>query len=429
MYRLLIAIYKELLLLKRDLGGLIILFVMPLALIVVVTMIQDSSFQQMGNAEIPVLFVDNDKGEISEKIVTTLREEGVFRLIEKIQKTELTEKKAEELVVGGKYQLAIVLPANLSRDLDLKIDYNVDKIMSSFDAAEKDPEKEEEVARLQNKTIKLYFDPAAPVSFKNSVVFAVDKMIARIEKDKVYTAFQKNLGISDTYFKDDNFIRYQQISSIQEEGEKELIPNSVQHNVPAWSLFAIFFIIVPLSINMVKEKNQGTQIRLIINPVPSWIFIAGKTVTYLVVSMIQFCLMLLVGMFLFPVMGLPGFEVAGHLFDLLTVAFCCGLAAIGLGILIGTIARTQEQAAPFGATFVVILAALGGVWVPVFIMPKVMQTVSLISPMNWGLNAFYTIVLRGSGIAETAPQIILLLLFFFSTILIAHLYDKKKRAV
>ena len=46
------------------------------------------------------------------------------------------------------------------------------------------------------------------------------------------------------------------------EGEKELIPNSVQHNVPAWTLFAIFFIIVPLSINIVKEKSQGTFVRL-----------------------------------------------------------------------------------------------------------------------------------------------------------------------
>lgn len=50
-----------------------------------------------------------------------------------------------------------------------------------------------------------------------------------------------------------------------------------------------------------------------------------------------------------------------------------GWLVIGFGIAIGTVAKTQEQSAPFGATAVVILAAIGGVWVPVFMMPRVMQ--------------------------------------------------------
>jgi ABC-2 type transport system permease protein len=105
------------------------------------------------------------------------------------------------------------------------------------------------------------------------------------------------------------------------------------------------------------------------------------------------------------------------------------LAAIGFGILLGTVAKTQEQSAPFGATSVVILAAIGGVWVPVFAMPKVMQYVSHISPMNWGLNAFYDVLLRNGSFLEILPEIIFLLLFFITTITIAILYDKKKRAV
>jgi ABC-2 type transport system permease protein len=111
------------------------------------------------------------------------------------------------------------------------------------------------------------------------------------------------------------------------------------------------------------------------------------------------------------------------------VALFSGLAAIGFGILLGTIAKTQEQSAPFGATSVVILAAIGGVWVPVFAMPKVMQVISHISPMNWGLNAFYDVLLRKADAVEILPEIFLLLLFFIITIFIAIQYDKKKRAV
>jgi len=106
-----------------------------------------------------------------------------------------------------------------------------------------------------------------------------------------------------------------------------------------------------------------------------------------------------------------------------------GLAAIGLGILLGTIAKTQEQAAPFGSTFVVILAALGGVWIPVFAMPTVMQIISKISPMNWALNGYYDIMLRNGGIKDIFPEILSLFLFFSLMLAIALIYDKKKRFV
>jgi ABC-2 type transport system permease protein len=106
-----------------------------------------------------------------------------------------------------------------------------------------------------------------------------------------------------------------------------------------------------------------------------------------------------------------------------------GLAAIGFGILLGTIAKTQEQSAPFGATAVIILAAIGGVWVPVFAMPKVMQIIAQSSPMNWGLEAFYDVLLRNASFWDLVPELFLLVAFFVVTTTLALLYDKKKRAV
>ena len=194
-------------------------------------------------------------------------------------------------------------------------------------------------------------------------------------------------------------------------------------------LFAIFFIIVPLSINLVKEKNQGTFVRLRTNPVSYATVLGGKTMVYLIVCMIQFVLMLLTGIYLFPKLELPALDVSGRLINLFTVAIFSGLAAIGLGLLLGTVAKTQEQSAPFGATFVVILAALGGVWVPVFVMPKFMQSLSNISPMNWGLNAFYDVFLRNAGFLEIFPEITLLFAFFIITTLIAIVYNEKENAV
>jgi ABC-2 type transport system permease protein len=83
--------------------------------------------------------------------------------------------------------------------------------------------------------------------------------------------------------------------------------------------FAIFFIVVPLSINLVKEKSQGTSVRARISPTPYFVHILGKTFTYLIICIIQFLLMVAVGIYLFPYMDLPAFDVSGKMFQLITV--------------------------------------------------------------------------------------------------------------
>ncbi|MCX7551464.1 ABC transporter permease [Xanthomarina sp. F2636L] len=422
MHKLMASAYKEFLLLIRDIGGIAILFIMPLVLIVTITLIQDSTFKTISDAKIPILIVNNDHGNVSETILNGLKDSNTFEIILKD-----TEEIAKDLVFKGEYQLAIIIPENLTSGLEQKVSQNVDGIIAKFGLEEETDSSSNTI--IQSKEVKLYFDPATQITFKSSVKNGIDKMVSKIETQSIYKAFQEQITDDPTeaIFETENFITFKEI--LPKENNKELIPNSVQHNVPAWTLFAIFFIIVPLSINIVKEKSQGTFVRLRTNPVSYATVLGGKTLIYLVVCLIQFVLMLMIGVYLFPAIGLPTLDISGRLPLLFIVAIFAGLAAIGLGLLLGTIAKTQEQSAPFGATFVVILAALGGVWVPVFIMPKFMQTLSNISPMNWGLNAFYDVFLRHGSLLDILPEISLLFLFFIATTLIAIVYNEKKNTV
>lgn len=420
MYKLWSSIKKEVLLLKRDLGGLVILFVMPLVLIITITLIQDSTFKTVSDSKIPILVVNNDNGEVSKVILKNLEESNSFEVISKPN-----ENEAKKLVFKGKYQLAIVIPAKLSTDLQLKVNQNVNKIVSEFGMTDSTDVALDQ--KIEAKEVKIYFDPAAQSTFRNAVKSSIDKMISQIETKSIYSAFQEQLGEDETAFQQESFITFKEITP--KKGDKEIIPNSTQHNVPAWTLFAIFFIVIPLSINVVKEKNQGTMIRLRTNPVSYFTVIAGKTITFLVICMVQFYLMVAVGVYLFPQINLPALQVEGILGLMSIVALFAGFAAIGFGILLGTIAKTQEQSAPFGATSVVILAAVGGVWVPVFAMPKIMQVIAGISPMNWGLNAFYDVILRNATFLDIVPEISYLFLFFIAMISISLFYDEKKRAV
>ncbi|WP_299887275.1 ABC transporter permease [uncultured Lacinutrix sp.] len=421
MHKFLASTYKEFTLLIRDFGGIVILFVMPLVLIITITLIQDSSFKTISDTKIPILIVDNDKGDVSKSIINGMQDSSAFEIIE-----EAEEAIAKEKVFKGKYQLAIVIPRNLSKDLALKVNQNVEGIIAKFTMED---EVASEKTVIEKKEVRLYFDPATQLTFKSSVKNGIDKMISKIETESIYKAFQSQISDdpNESIFETENFINFKEVS-LKKEGQ-DILPNSVQHNVPAWTLFAIFFVIVPLSINVVQEKNQGTFVRLRTNPVSYATVLAGKTAVYLVVCIIQFILMLLIGVYLFPSIGLPTLDISGKLPLLFVVAFFAGLAAIGLGLLLGTVAKTHEQSAPFGATFVVILAAIGGVWIPVFAMPKFMQILSNISPMNWGLNAFYDVFLRNGSLLDILPEIGLLFLFFIATTTIAIVYNEKKYAV
>lgn len=420
LYKLWRSFIKEILLLKRDIGGIVIIFVMPLLLIVTITLIQDSTFKNLEGSKIPIIFIDQDKSEVSKNIKAELENSKTFQLL-----TNFNEKSAQDAVFSGDYQMAIVIPENLTKDLNSNIDSKVQTIVSSF-GLEGDSAKVK-TAAPKAKEIHLYFDPATNAGFKNSVMNSVNKMVFEIENKKIYKAFQEQLGTTENLDENKNLISFKEITP--KKGEMDVMPNSVQHNVPAWTLFAIFFIVVPLSINLVKEKSQGTSVRARISPTPYFVHILGKTFTYLIICIIQFLLMVAVGIYLFPYMDLPAFDVSGKMFQLITVTLFAGLAAIGFGVLLGTIADTQEQSAPFGATSVVVLAAIGGIWVPVFLMPEFMQTVAKFSPMNWGLNAYYDIILRNSGIGGIAKELVFLFLFYIATVAISIFYEKKQNAV
>ncbi|MEG0927613.1 ABC transporter permease [Chryseobacterium sp.] len=420
LYKLWRSFIKEILLLKRDIGGIVIIFVMPLLLIVTITLIQDSTFKNLEGSKIPIIFIDNDKSEVSKNIKGELENSKTFQLL-----TNFNEKSAQDAVFSGDYQMAIVIPKNLTQDLNSNIDSKVQAIVSSF-GLEGDSAKTK-IEAPKAKEIHLYFDPATNAGFKNSVMNSVNKMVFEIENKKIYKAFQDQLGTTENLDENKNLISFKEITP--KKGEMDIMPNSVQHNVPAWTLFAIFFIVVPLSINLVKEKSQGTSVRARISPTPYFVHILGKTFTYLIICIIQFLLMVAVGVFLFPYMDLPAFDVSGKMFQLITVTLFAGLAAIGFGVLLGTIADTQEQSAPFGATSVVVLAAIGGIWVPVFLMPEFMQTVAKFSPMNWGLNAYYDIILRNSGIGGIAKELAFLFLFYLATVAISIFYERKQNAV
>src|SRR5690554_24262 len=419
MYKVFHAILKELRLLKRDLLGFAIIFLMPLVLVITITYIQHSIESNMGGIELPILLADNDKGELSQKVIENLSQSNNIKIVSKIDGNDVTTSLGKEMISTGEQRILIVIPEGFSAYIQSQTDLHVAKILS-----EVIPDHEEVVLEKKElKEVEIYFDPAVGANVRNSLKTAIDNMISNIETKAMYSTFEREFDTDFSFISEEKLITFTEHSlSIS---KQNIMPNAVQHNLPAWTLFALFFIVLPLSINMVKEKNQGTYVRLKTLPISPFYLMLSKIIVYLFVCMIQFYLMLMVSMYLFPVIGLPALEIEGKFWALSIVAFFSGLATIGLGVLIGTFANTHEQAAPFGATSVVILAAIGGLWFPVYAMPETMQVMAKISPMNWGLESFYHVLLRDASYAHITPYLMMLVAFFLINMVISVLYEKK----
>lgn len=210
------------------------------------------------------------------------------------------------------------------------------------------------------------------------------------------------------------------------DGEQPATPSSVQQNVPAWLLFAMFFIAIPLSTTVIRERHNGTLARLATMGVSRGTALAGKLLPYLSINLLQAALMVAVGIWLVPLFGGEGLQLGPSWFGLLLMTLAASLAAVSYALLVAEIAETTEQATLLSGVSNILLAALGGIMVPRFVMPPAMQDIGLVSPMAWGLEGFLDLLLRGGGLAEAWPEMAALSAFALAMGLAALLLGSRR---
>ncbi len=420
MTRLTATIIKEILLLTRDKAGLAMLFVMPVALVLIMTLLQDSTFKQLEEKNLPVLIINHDADTFGLNIVAGLKKAAVFNVSDK---DDITDNELVTLVEQGDYLIGIIIHNNSTNQIKQSIKR---KIQSQFPEEEVGSLFEMDSTNTGQPKVEIYFDPILKASYKQSILGALKQFSAMVEAKlmfEIYSGLFENL-INVKLNPSDSFSDLVIFDEKYASGnENTIIPNSVQHNVPAWTIFAMFFIVIPLASNIIKERQSGVSARLQTIAGSNLITVAGKAVTYFLVGLIQALLMLAIGVWLLPIFGLPSLQIGNGGLALLVVTIAIIMAATGYGILIGTVATSEQQSSIFGSISVVILAAIGGVWVPQFMMSDLMIKISNISPLSWGLNAYYDILLRNFGIAEIFNYAALLVGFFVLCIGAARYFE------
>ena len=238
--------------------------------------------------------------------------------------------------------------------------------------------------------VELYFDPVLDTGYK----VAVRSLITGLTVEVV-------MGIDNLDSVVANLI-------VEKSRPNRDIPSPLQQTVPAYAIFAMFFIAIPMSIGFIKEKNDGTLQRLFTYPVNANLVALGKITPYYMINLVQFFLMLLIGVFMAPSMVGLSFQLGQHPWHLFPVTLVVAAATTGYGVLVASLARTPEQSSTMAATGAILMGVLGGIMVPHFVMPAVMKKLAMVSPMYWAHQAYLDVFLRDAAFEQILPKLIVL---------------------
>jgi ABC-2 type transport system permease protein len=409
MLRQIIAItLKELKVVWLDREALLLLFAMPMFFILVMSFALQGVFEA-GTKERPVevLVVNQNGGPLAEHAIADLKRIEGLVLIETAGRASLSLEKAEAWIRQGDYSLALAFGAGFS-----------ERILQ-------DPGSSEG----EKAAVYLISDPATNLQLLASVKSVIRSTIERrvvsatlpqrmrkavensvsefpsgfsLSNQNMEKQFEKILEDTTQGSPDDSRVVFVSVSPKGFSAGRR--PTATEQNVPAYTIFGVFFIVLTLASSFLREKQDGTFQRILAVPLSKTALLIGKLLPYYVVNLIQLGLMFAVGVILFDMK--PGYLPA-----LILVSMALAAAANGLGLLVAALGKTEAQVNSLSVLFAITLAALGGMMVPAFIMPGFMKTLSLFTPHAWALAGYHDVIIRGLGLKEVLPETAVLLGF------------------
>jgi ABC-2 type transport system permease protein len=461
------VIYKELLVLWRDIPALMFLFIMPALLLIIISVTEDNVANQN---RLTILLIAPDSSEIANDIENGLLKSEFFKVKNIIYKDTLEIQKAKKEIADGKYQAGIVIPSDASWAIEKRAeemvefsDIPVDSIINPtkskiagisvcFDPAIKEALKYSLKSALNGilisteiKTlIKKYFaflEEDIKVQFKakmdslkqKKVSVNIPDLVLNNEINKEVSKTVKNLSSEKFSLKIPKFPwQPQSIIKLIEEyannGQGAVIKPSVSQNrIPGFTLFAMFFIVIPLAGSIITERNEGAFDRLRTLQVSYFTLLAGKVILYTFICLLQFVFMLSIGFYILPqFFNMPELVIGTHYAAVFVTALMSSLAAIGFGLLVGTIAKSHAQASTFGSLMIVILGLLGGVFIPVYLIPVGIKSLTAFSPLRWGIDAFIDLFVRNEGFSSICLNLVGLFSFFLLSLIISTISYSKR---
>ncbi len=170
------------------------------------------------------------------------------------------------------------------------------------------------------------------------------------------------------------------------------------------SLLAVIQIIVLAGQSVATEKEQGTFDQLLVTPLSPMMILIGKALPPMAVGFMQSAIVLTISVFWFNI------PFAGSIPLLILSLFVCNFAVIGIGLCISVFSANMQQALLYSFASIMPMILLSGFLTPVSSMPKILQVLTLVNPIRYGVEITQRIYLEGSTFLEIYHLLIPLVL-------------------
>jgi len=340
------VLYKEVLHVVRDRATLVLALMLPILQLLLFGYAINTRVEH-----IPTAYYDEDRGALAIRALDSLRTSQQFDLVRKAS----SRQELDKLIVAGKVHVAVDVPPNFTADVLAGRQAQIQVLIDGSDSSIAQQAYGASGLIGQSLSAQLHPQPATAIS----IIDVRPRML-----------FNPDLRSA-------NF----------------LVPGLI-------GLIMQLITIFLMALSIVGEREHGTLDQLLVTPIGPTGLMLGKIVPYVCIGFVDFLLVLLAMVYIFKV------PIAGSVPLLLALGACFLISALGLGLLVSTVAQTQLQAILMTFALTGPSVLLSGFFFERELMPTVMQWIGLLIPMTYFLEILRGIILRGAGLDSLWPQVL-----------------------
>ena len=352
-------IRKEFYHIFRDKRTMMILLVMPIILIILFGYAITTEIKRA-----PIAILDQSRDEVTQKMIDHLSASEYFELYTMVE----SQAEGQALFRQGKVRLLIIFPAQYASSPDASVQLLADAT---------DPNEATQLAAYATAILQQWTIDNGQLTMNSNA--------------EQLSIVNSQLSISNA------------ITPVVSLLYNPLMKGAYNFVPGVMGLILILICAMMTSVGIVKEKEIGTMEVLLVSPMKPVYIILAKATPYLLLSLVNIATILSLSYFL---LGVP---IAGSLTLLVSVSILYALVSLCLGLLISTVADTQQAAMLVSAVVLMLpVMLLSGMMFPIENMPKILQVLSNIVPARWYISAVKDIMIKGLGARAILPEISIL---------------------
>ncbi|MEQ8820187.1 MAG: ABC transporter permease [Sumerlaeia bacterium] len=394
-----VVAHHEIRLLARDVKALLLLFVLPIALIVIAIFALGSLYGG-GMTETRVLLVDEDGSALSRQIAVDL---GTYPqllietsdpfLNDSATTQPMTRERAQAILDSGDRFAAIVIPGGFGEAVTTGAAARIQILRNPAQTAG----PAIAFGILQGIATRLSADVIArgvtsaqlqPAGAAPAPPGQAERMLADVQRATAEAWENPPVVVEQT--------------DVVEVTNGEIDP--LKQNVPGYAVMFSLFTALLCGESLLRDRDTGAYRRLLCAPLSKGALLLGKLLAAFCVAVIQLIVFFSFGHFVF------GMELGNSAAALVLMCAVLALTTTSLGIFLAAVVKTQNQLFSLTSFLILVMSAVGGCWWPLEITPPFMQKLAYFTTLNaWAMSGFKDVLWYGRGVAALGPEIAALL--------------------